>query len=292
MNDWWGTLCLAWDAIRGLNETKSQEEFDLSQLFGVGTAQEKLGTDWIEMHCDVKLWDMEQKDATLRELYYVTKQLKRGIKNDKMEDAYNTLVQVVVSQGKACVEAMNNYQTKNNSTHTHVNDYVSKWERSKLVFEYITEKIEDMKLETVIKHINVCDRRNKMKDEYELVFPYYIACSVLLHAKVVEEGYGKLQNKSKGRLNWFVEKYDQYDIEARVMPNEEDEVIKFSFNEDMDSDDEDEATDRVSTSPFLSAGSLESTIDLKDYCIREANRRNMDPREVLEEVVDKQENWL
>jgi len=296
-NKWWGDLSLAWDAIRELNPvddtTGERDEAIVGRCYGESHVAEAYGINWIEMHCDRELWDMEQRDLALRDMYPVAKKLAREAISEKQQDAAKHLMVAVINMGRSTVEDMNKYdgaKRMDDRANELKSDYTSRWERSRMLLEYISEGINDWDAKTVLKYINLCDRRNKLdkKDEYRMLFPFYIASGVLLHAAMAERGYGKLQNRSKGLLNWFLEKYDHHDVEAQVVPQEDDEVVKFGFDENRDSDEE--ATDKVAGNAF--SVNVDSMIDLKDYCVREAGKRGVTPMEVLEEIDESQVNWL
>ncbi len=361
VNEWWGTLCLAWDSFRGLDEdTLATRGFEMGRCWGSEITEEATGQDWVKLHCDVALWDMETKDATLRELCTIANRLTRGALlpsgTDKMKDAARTLTRAVHGRGKGVVEDMNNhkgtsrYDDRKNET---INDYVSKQERSKMLFEYVVELLEkwennihlltskvmapvgieeywtkttvdgetirlaniegmltrkaisitEDKIKAiqdhprnVLKYISVIEKRNKLdkKNEYHLVFPFYIASGVLLHAKMAEVGYGKLQNKSKGLLNWFLEKYDHHDVECQVMPDEEDDVIKYGFNDNRDSDEDsnEEAGEGVCFSPYANADSWAAVIDYKERVLAEAEVYGCSPEDIMVADEEMRENWL
>ena len=299
INEWWGTLCLAWDTFRAMDkDTKGSDAYNLGKLWGSGIAHEMTGNDWINLHCDTELWDMETKDSTLRELCTIANRLTRGANQygtDTMKDAASTLTSAVVGRGKCVVEDMNKYdgaKRYDDRQKELSSDYMSQWERSKMLFEYVAEKVEEWDAVQTLKYINMIDKRNKLnkKDDYRLLFPFYIASGVLLHAKMAEVGYGKLQNKSKGLLNWFLEKYDHHDVECQVASDEEDKVVRYGFDENMDSDEE--AGEGVCFSPYASADSWASVIDYKARVLAEADVYGCSPEDIMVADEELRYSWL
>lgn len=309
IHQWWGELCLAWDAIRALNpvdqETEEREDNLISRCWGQQIASEMLGTDWIELHCDKELWDMEQKDSMLRDLYkrvLKLKTLKDG--NSKMQDAYTNLHMAVVRMGKETVYDMNKYvgdRRADDRKNEFVNDHVSVWERSKVMFEYIGECISEWDAQMTEKFIDIVDKKNeiskkekkqtkKVRNPEGILFNYYIGCGLILHAHMMEVGDPKQQGTSSRRLCWFKDQYDKWDIEAQIIPQEEDELVKFGFDENMDSDEE--CNDCISSNAYLNGLSMESIIDAKWRLEREAQMDGLTLDEMLVVADEMEHNWL
>jgi hypothetical protein len=236
------------------------------------------------------MWDMEEKMEGWRELYQDILKLGYQAKGEKQLEAIKFLENVVYNACRDLARDMDEHQSPKRYD-DRGNELVrepSRWEKSKLMMEYVEERVKDMTPQEALKLANLCDRRNKLPKESSthMIFSFYIGTMVMLQGVLVEKGWGKVKYRAQARLNWFLKQYDHWDIEEKLTEPEK----TFQFNENMDSDEEEDPTDKVSANCY--SVNLEAMIDLKNYCEREAQARGISRECVLAEIEDKQSNWL
>jgi len=266
----------------------AQATFDLSQLMGQDVAVDVSGVNYVEDLCDVQLWDMEQRLEAYRELYKKINDLGRKATNKKQVAGVNKLRIVVGAAAKDLSKAIDSYCGDGRDNDEITERDISSWERSSMLLEYIEESIDTMTASQALKLAGLCDRRNKLsKDNHmHMGFSFYVAAQVILQAKLVSDGWGKVKYRAAARLNWALTQYDKYNVESFITKTK---TAHVEYNEAVG--DDDDVTDVVSVNTY-SLGSIESVIDLKDYCLREAAARCCDPRDILAEIEEKSSSWL
>lgn len=290
MAQWWSMLGMTWDRYHDvLNNAVGTREHELSPLYGSEIAHEMTGSAWINLHCDVALWDKEVLLDELRDLYKQALYLQRQAVTDKQKDAIAKLTTILISRGKGLNEDIDKYCSTSmvDDDNDELTREPSKWERSRIMMEYIQENVNKWGAREALKYSKLVENRNKLdkSSSTHMVFPFYVASMIMLKAKLAEEGYGKIQWQAKQHLAKLIELYDHWDVEAKLTQEH-----TWTFDEDMDSLEE--MGEGVCFSPYANANSWAAIIDYKNQVIDEATRSDLSPEEILIRNEESEINWL
>jgi hypothetical protein len=152
----------------------------------------------------------------------------------------------------------------------------SAWERSQDYLDYVEEHVDNWDRKELFKWAATTDKRHKREDEYQLLFPHWVATQCLIQGRLVEECTGKWFNKAMSRMEWFTGLYMKHNVEDQL---EKKTFLAFD-TKNLEISDEDES-DGTMFSRALSHHRWADLVDLKLDAERVAAKHNISTEEAL-----------
>ncbi|MHA2248488.1 MAG: hypothetical protein ACXADY_26310 [Candidatus Hodarchaeales archaeon] len=179
---------------------------------------------------DYRLVDAENKLSTLEDLLEQALSMEDRVAGHKeTRGLWNWLCNYLYGKVEETRATVLDSEPNVSVEEEHVGKEPSRWERGKLMMEFIQEHFRQWDLGSLIKFNRLVNKKNKLEDSDKLSFPHWVACKLMLEYAISHRAKGKLAARANKSYKAFLEMYYKYNLEERLS---EDKFI--SFNEEYD----------------------------------------------------------